>query len=78
MKFLQIMHINKDQQMCYQELNKITQACTSKLNWELGQDDCILFNNIVTLTYNLMEVLKCHIVGISYGRVMVNVERAIT
>ena len=64
--------------MCYQELNKITQACTSNLNWQVRQDDCILFNKIVTLTYNLMEVLKWSIVGISYGRAMVNVEGEIT
>ena len=64
--------------MCYQELNKITQSCTSNLNWQVRQDDCILFNKIVTLTYNLMEVLKWSIVGISYGRAIVNVEGEIT
>ncbi|KAL2505179.1 putative phospholipid-transporting ATPase 8 [Abeliophyllum distichum] len=76
-KVLQSIFINQDPDMYYEETDRPTHAQTSNLNEELGQVDTILSDKTGTLTCNSMEFVKCSIAGISYGRVMTEVERAL-
>ncbi|CAH9123163.1 unnamed protein product [Cuscuta epithymum] len=75
-KVLQSVFINQDQHMYYRETNKPAHARTSNLNEELGQVETILSDKTGTLTCNSMEFVKCSIAGVSYGRVVTEVERA--
>ncbi|KAK4346302.1 hypothetical protein RND71_032641 [Anisodus tanguticus] len=76
-KVLQSIFINQDREMYYEETNKPAHARTSNLNEELGQVDTILSDKTGTLTCNSMEFVKCSIAGVSYGRVVTEVERAL-
>lgn len=76
-KVLQSIFINQDQDMYYEETDKPAHARTSNLNEELGQVDTILSDKTGTLTCNSMEFVKCSIAGVSYGRGMTEVERAL-
>ncbi|CAA3016564.1 probable phospholipid-transporting ATPase 8 [Olea europaea subsp. europaea] len=76
-KVLQSIFINQDQDMYYEETDKPAHAQTSNLNEELGQVGTILSDKTGTLTCNSMEFVKCSIAGISYGRGMTEVERAL-
>ncbi|XP_058091631.1 probable phospholipid-transporting ATPase 8 isoform X2 [Magnolia sinica] len=75
-KVLQSIFINQDLDMYDEEMDRPARARTSNLNEELGQVDTILSDKTGTLTCNSMEFLKCSIAGISYGRGMTEVERA--
>lgn len=77
-KVLQSIFINQDQEMYYEETDRPAHARTSNLNEELGQIDTILSDKTGTLTCNSMEFVKCSIAGVSYGRGMTEVERALT
>ncbi|KAI4344030.1 hypothetical protein L6164_011307 [Bauhinia variegata] len=76
-KFLQSIFINQDLNMYYEETDKPAHARTSNLNEELGQVETILSDKTGTLTCNSMEFIKCSIAGVSYGRGVTEVERAI-
>ncbi|KAK8940236.1 putative phospholipid-transporting ATPase 9 [Platanthera guangdongensis] len=75
-KVLQTVFINQDLQMYHEESDKPAHARTSNLNEELGQVDTILSDKTGTLTCNSMEFIKCTIAGVSYGRGVTEVERA--
>ncbi|KAL0904477.1 hypothetical protein M5K25_026598 [Dendrobium thyrsiflorum] len=75
-KVLQTIFINQDLQMYHEESDKPAHARTSNLNEELGQVDTILSDKTGTLTCNSMEFIKCTIAGISYGKGITEVERA--
>ncbi|KAL2347463.1 hypothetical protein Fmac_001463 [Flemingia macrophylla] len=77
-KVLQSIFINQDIHMYYEDADKPAHACTSNLNEELGQVDTILSDKTGTLTCNSMEFIKCSIAGVAYGRVVTEVERAMT
>ncbi|XP_043717424.1 putative phospholipid-transporting ATPase 9 [Telopea speciosissima] len=76
-KVLQCKFINEDVYMYYEEADKPAHARTSNLNEELGQVDTILSDKTGTLTCNSMEFIKCSIAGITYGRGITEIERAI-
>ncbi|XP_050236765.1 putative phospholipid-transporting ATPase 9 [Mercurialis annua] len=75
-KVLQSIFINQDLHMYYEEGDKPARARTSNLNEELGQVDTILSDKTGTLTCNSMEFIKCSVAGISYGRGVTEVEKA--
>ncbi|KAM7268641.1 hypothetical protein ACFE04_010807 [Oxalis oulophora] len=75
-KVLQSVFINQDREMYHEETDKPARARTSNLNEELGQVDTILSDKTGTLTCNSMEFIKCSVAGISYGRGITEVERA--
>ncbi|GLT31904.1 hypothetical protein SLA2020_066040 [Shorea laevis] len=88
-KVLQSIFINQDQDMDYekdqdryyeedQDRPRLkTNVRTSNLNEELGQVDAILSDKTGTLTCNSMELVKCSIAGIAYGRAITEVEIAL-
>lgn len=76
-KILQSVFINQDIQMYHEETDKPAKARTSNLNEELGQVETILSDKTGTLTCNSMEFIKCSIAGVSYGRGVTEVERAL-
>ncbi|XP_031404839.1 putative phospholipid-transporting ATPase 9 isoform X2 [Punica granatum] len=75
-KVLQSVFINQDQDMYHEETDQPARARTSNLNEELGQVDTILSDKTGTLTCNSMEFIKFSVAGISYGRGVTEVERA--
>ncbi|XP_047323463.1 putative phospholipid-transporting ATPase 9 [Impatiens glandulifera] len=75
-KVIQIIFINKDIHMYYEEADKPAVARTSNLNEELGQVDTILSDKTGTLTCNLMEFVKCSVAGTAYGCGLTEVEYA--
>ncbi|KAM7280288.1 hypothetical protein ACFE04_007422 [Oxalis oulophora] len=75
-KILQCVFINYDIHMYYEEADKPARARTSNLNEELGQVETILSDKTGTLTCNSMEFIKCSVAGVSYGRGITEVERA--
>lgn len=76
-KVLQVIFINQDLDMYFEETDKPARARTSNLNEELGQVNTILSDKTGTLTCNSMEFVKCSIAGVAYGRGMTEVEIAI-
>ncbi|CAH2033913.1 unnamed protein product [Thlaspi arvense] len=77
-KVLQSIFINQDIHMYYEEADKPAHARTSNLNEELGQVGTILSDKTGTLTCNSMEFIKCSIAGTAYGRVVTEVEMALS
>ncbi|KAL6006940.1 putative phospholipid-transporting ATPase 9 [Asimina triloba] len=77
-KVLQSIFINQDVQMYYEETDRPARARTSNLNEELGQVDTILSDKTGTLTCNSMGFVKCSVAGITYGRRVTEVERAMS
>lgn len=76
-KVLQVIFINQDLDMYYEETDRPASAKTSNLNEELGLVDTVLSDKTGTLTCNSMEFVKCSIAGTAYGRGMTEVERAL-
>ncbi|GLU11280.1 hypothetical protein SLE2022_280370 [Rubroshorea leprosula] len=79
-KVLQIIFINRDQDMIYREKDRPefpARTRTSNLNEELGQVNTILSDKTGTLTCNSMEFVKCSIAGVAYGRGSTEVEIAL-
>ncbi|KAM0944271.1 putative P-type phospholipid transporter [Dioscorea sansibarensis] len=74
-KVLQVIFINQDREMYYEESDKPAHARTSNLNEELGQVDTILSDKTGTLTCNSMEFIKCSICGTAYGQRVSQVEK---
>ncbi|XP_039126290.1 putative phospholipid-transporting ATPase 9 [Dioscorea cayenensis subsp. rotundata] len=77
-KVLQVIFINQDREMYYEESDKPAHARTSNLNEELGQVDTILSDKTGTLTCNSMEFIKCSIAGTAYGQRVSQVEKTMT
>lgn len=76
-KLAQVYFIMRDRAMYHDETGQFALARTSNLNEELGMVQCVLSDKTGTLTRNEMEFFKCAINGISYGRGVTEIERAV-